>query len=190
MNAQRQSLYHMEWQALRVQLLGNWSTKESVQWCYDQLVTYVSLSGYALYTYNGDIEYIERSDDWYITRLYQVVNLLDAVRMGYSGQGMLDTDLDKYFCSRRDIFSEAYHDRGRNYPMATFAVPTVEEIQEDCRLVGRDLSRKILTDLRKRRDFAIRKSAMPTRELKMRSVQQNRPELLWAINAIETSGVV
>ncbi len=190
MNAQRQSLYHMEWQALRVQLLGNWSTKESVQWCFNQLTAYVNSSGVALFSYTGEVEYIGQADDWYITRLYQVVNLLDAVRMGYSGQGVLDTDLDKYFCTRRVTFMDAYHGFRAASPAVGFVVPTVEDIQEDCRLIGRNLSRKILTDLRKRRDFAIRKSAMPTNELRLRSVQQNRPELLWAINAIETSGVV
>ncbi len=176
MNAQRQSLYHMEWQALRIQLLGNWHS--SPQICQNL----VMLNKYIYTACSMD------SLDMLMTREYQVVNLLDAVCMGYSGQGHGGGPLDLAVKGGRQIFQNAY--RRLTGEGHKFVVPTEEEIREDCRLIGKDLTKKILTDLRKRRDFAIRKSAMPTNELRLRSVQQNRPELLWAINAIETSGVV
>lgn len=77
----RAVLYDVEWQRLRVSLLGSWNG--SVQENIDKLRDYV-----------GD-----GSDS---CKVYRVLNCLNAVRMGYSGQGLRGTQDDEAVRLYRD----------------------------------------------------------------------------------------
>lgn len=173
MNEQRLSLYDIEWQCLRVQLLGNWDTLEKVNDNLDRLDAYIQPD-------------VDTSTETYITRLYQVLNLLDAVRMGYSGQGVSLSKEDIEVMGYRDIVQAKYYKiRSRHPGPAHFVVPTREQIIQDMRDIPRELAHKIYDNLRNRRRLALSKIKFGTQETKERLLAKNRPELLWALDAME-----
>jgi len=66
-------LYNVQWQELRVSLLRYWVSEQGARRNIAALEYYLSY---------------ESSIDERATRLWRVVNLLNAVRMSYSGQGL------------------------------------------------------------------------------------------------------
>jgi len=98
----KQLLYRPSWQGLRVGLLqenslnGGWTTEEGVEFNIDCLRHYVNMDNHAILfqaaTECRAMGYAieqERS-----LRLFRTINLLNATRMGYSGQGLRGTDQD------------------------------------------------------------------------------------------------
>lgn len=91
----KQVLYDIEWQDLRTKLLsrhrddGGWATVEGA-------TTNISM----LEDYLGDL-----TD---VSKLWRVINLLDAVRMGYSGQRRTGSPQDQMVKEYRDDLNIQY----------------------------------------------------------------------------------
>lgn len=88
MNVSKAVLYSVQWQKLRVSLLGNFNHEEGVK------VNICKISNYIQETILDEIETARR--------LWRAINLLNAVRMGYHGQGLVGTMMDKHIISYRD----------------------------------------------------------------------------------------
>jgi hypothetical protein len=92
-NEQRLLLYCSRWQALRVGCLkaysndGGWTTTEGTERALQQLGEYT-----------GDGGTVENT----LVRLWRVINCLNAVRMGYSGQGLRGTESDQLVTAVRN----------------------------------------------------------------------------------------
>lgn len=133
MNDQRLVLYSVSWQALRVQLKGSWGSVEGVRNNLKVLGRYLD----------------DHWDDQ--TRLWQVTNLLNAVRMGYSGMGLVDSDQDRTLVAARAKVRAAYSkamfsDRG-----VRFEIPTEDDIKRDWAALDPKVRLMITDDLIKRR---------------------------------------
>ena len=100
MNMQRLFLYSSYWQGLRVGMLaehstvGGWTTvtgtEQNLEKCW---------------------RYIDQRDitaEQYYLRLWRVLNALNAVRMGYSGQGKANSAPDKLVLEARLELSDTY----------------------------------------------------------------------------------
>ena len=102
MNNQKAVLYDVEWQTLRVNTLtqnneyGGWNTVEGVKENVNKLSTYILNT---------------RDKQEYFYRLWRVLNMLNAVRMGYSGTKQVDTTQDNLVKAFRDDVSQEYHKR-------------------------------------------------------------------------------
>lgn len=86
-------LYDVEWQILRVNMLGTWGMVSSARTNYDVLTEY----------YHKAVESHEAK-----RRLWRIVNYLNAVRMGYSGQKMYGSDVDNLLVEKRKFFQDEY----------------------------------------------------------------------------------
>lgn len=130
MNDKKQALYWPLWQKLRVSLLGGWTTLEGTKANIDLLN-----------------RYLENWDD--VTRLWQVTNLLAAVRMGNSGQGRSGSEHDRLVLAFRERVSKAYaavKDR-------SLRVPTEAEVRRDWALLTPTQQAAVLGNLTKRREL-------------------------------------
>lgn len=88
-------LYSVPWQTLRVDLLGNWTTTEGAKENLARLTNYI---GFGVDRKNPQLR--DKSNAF--TRTWQVRNLLNAVRMGYSGQGVFESERSKLVEEYRD----------------------------------------------------------------------------------------
>jgi hypothetical protein len=102
----RKVLYRPSWQALRVSMLGEyeaaggWNTFTGAGNNVKRLKHYVIFSDFAYEAHTmGYAWEFEKS-----IRLYRVINCLNAVRMGYSGQGLQGSNVDKLVRQTRDDF--------------------------------------------------------------------------------------
>lgn len=97
-------LYDVEWQKLRVSLLaenkedGGFTTFEGT------LDNIEQLGNYCEQVMTDE----EGWEDEYLKRLYRCLNLLNAVRMGYSGQGLKGSQQDDFVRRIRDSYSWSY----------------------------------------------------------------------------------
>lgn len=175
MNLQHLSLYHIEWQSLRMQLLGKWHTTESIQESMFSLFRYVETAR------ETDTQSMR------LTRAYQVINLLDAVRVGYHGLGIEGCAYDKAVERGYEFFRDVYHSVRITTKPANFIVPTEQEIKEDCAIIGKARSAEILANLYSRKRFNMHKVKYvgAGAEAKEAIVRKNHPELIWAIEAME-----
>ena len=95
MTLHKEILYDVKWQSLRVTLLGNFGTFEGVKLNVSKMETYI----------RGTKDDIEKG-----RRLWRVLNLLNAVRMGYNGQKLVGTRMDKFITMYRDHVQEVRKD--------------------------------------------------------------------------------
>ena len=101
MNNQKAVLYDVNWQVLRVNTLGQnndsggWNSAEGAN------VNITKLRHYIIAT---------KDKQEYYYRLWRVLNMLNAVRMGYSGTKQTDTEQDVLVRQFRDIISKRYHE--------------------------------------------------------------------------------
>ena len=86
-------LYDVNWQRLRVSLLGKFVTPEGMK---DNL--------------NRLDQYIKEASDPQETfhRLWRAVNLLNAVRMGFSGMDLYGSKQDKFLLIQRAVWAQQY----------------------------------------------------------------------------------
>jgi hypothetical protein len=109
-------LYDVEWQKLRVSLLakndsrGGFTTFKGVANNMRRLNDYVF--GVGEFRMGGD-ESI--TDEEMALRLWRAINLLNATRMGYSGQGKKGDVEDVLIESFRNSYRDAYTDRMKTY---------------------------------------------------------------------------
>lgn len=106
----RELMYRPSWQGLRVSFLsenrtdGGWTTYEGTQANLKELDYYVigeeQFSDYKLEAasmgWSGNVELS--------VRLYRAINCLNAVRMGYSGQSLQDSQQDQSVMTLRNAF--------------------------------------------------------------------------------------
>lgn len=178
MNRQRISIYDIEWQCLRINLQGKWHNMEGVAKNLAQLMAYLGKE--------QDVETHE-----YGTRLYRMVNLLDAVKMGHNGLGFAGTEEGLLVRTFSKTLSAWYMDfRIRLEGPLNFVAPTAAEIHDDCLLIGMQRTNNILQDLYARRSLATykvkHKAKVEIDTVQAREIlKENRPELFWAIDVME-----
>ena len=121
MTIQKDVLYDVEWQVLRVSCLkdfhpkGGWIKTEGVKDNLDRLNDYITKSGLTWQ------EYFRRS--------WRVLNCLNAVREGYSGQGRADDYNDKLVTEFRDFVQKLYRQlKGKDYDFGEW---DWEEVKSD-----------------------------------------------------------
>ena len=99
MNNQRNILYNVKWQKLRVSLLGKFVSEKGMQKNLLKLNEYLN-------------ETSDSSEK--ICRLYRVINLLNGTRMGFSGMGLYNTPQDKKLVAYREILQKEYTELKNN----------------------------------------------------------------------------
>jgi hypothetical protein len=150
MKDQKLCLYNVEWQKLRVSLLGNWAEVQSTWKNLDTLDSYIS--------YGVGIQYR--------TRLWRVLNLLNAVRMGYSGQKRFNSEQSKMVEKFRDEIQERYEKSTGNY-----IVDSEDKIKTDWLKLKDFQKDQILNNLKNR--------------LKLHSKSKHRDELRWFLKIVD-----
>lgn len=135
MNAQKQSLYNVSWQCLRVRMLGGWTTVEGTQRNIAALRAYLQIPRLS-----------ERH-----TRLWRVLNLLNAVRMGNSGQGKAGSEHDQLVRDFRDQVSAQYKAL-KAAGGVLFVVDSDTKVLEDWRALPEQDRQNVLHNLRDRSD--------------------------------------
>lgn len=174
LNAQKQCLYTVEWQTLRVQLLGTWTDDISVGRNTARLVSYIQ---------KGVPINSSKESSVLRTRYWQVLNLLNAVRMSNHGTGHVHSSADKIIVGFQGWCSVRYTEY--TFRGADFILPTKEEILSDLPFAGAWV-KPIRDDLRKRVVTAIYKQTRAkSREEAERLVRANRPELFWFLDILE-----
>jgi hypothetical protein len=129
-------LYNIEWQTLRVSFLGKWNAYDSAR--------ANLLQG---------LEYITAASDLneQYTRLWRMVNLLNAVRMGYSGQNRLDSDVALMVAQWRDKWSNGLYELKRQG--ADYVVDSDDKIREDWAKLEFRVQKAIASNLNGRLDL-------------------------------------
>jgi len=100
MTNQKSSLYDVEWQVLRVNTLaqntsaGGWNTEIGVEANLEKFRRYVMGT---------------KDSQEYTNRLWRILNMLNAVRMGYNGTNQAGTNQDKAVILFRDMVSKRYN---------------------------------------------------------------------------------
>jgi hypothetical protein len=125
LNAQKISLYDMSWQALRLELKGNWHSN------YDDNISKLK-------------EYIEPANSM---KLYRVVNLLSAVRMGFHGSKLVGSKADKAIVAFHLECSQLYARSNKSFTL------TMSDIAEQVKRANIDVLIRISADLQHRLDL-------------------------------------
>ena len=137
LNPQKLTLYSTPWQILRVSLLkgnqggaqgaGGFTTPQGTQANIERLRTYLGESP------NVD-------------QLWRVLNLLNAVRMGNSGQGKWESEHDKLVVGFRDEVQKLYNDlKGKG--AAKFTPPTEAQMKIELASASADDLQRVATNL-------------------------------------------
>jgi len=104
-------LYRPSWQSLRVSFLkdnrndGGWTTGEGARKNLTELEAYVK--GYSPFDTSIQFEPQQmgyRGVHEEAARLYRAINCLNAVRMGYSGQGVSESIIDHLVLDQRNMY--------------------------------------------------------------------------------------
>lgn len=147
MEASKQTLYWPHWQALRVALLGSWNTQAGVNNNLNRLR-----------------QYYEESPS--LDRAWRIVNLLNAVRMGYSGQGTFESVMSQLVVTARRDYTAAM----KTFAVKSYSPPTEEDVLREWAEVPSAVRAKILTNLSNR--------------LANHSDSAHREELRWFLRTI------
>lgn len=153
MQAQKLTLYNVSWQALRVSLLGKWTSTAGTVANLRDLEVYLAQSPAA-----------ER-----LSRLWRVLNALNAVRMGNSGQGAANTERDVLVREFRDKVSVEYAVAKR---AGTFVVDTPETIRAEWKMLSPFVRAAILDNLGRRQ--------------KLHKDSPHRPELAHFLSLVQS----
>jgi hypothetical protein len=177
--AQRLCLYDVEWQILRVSLLGKWDTNAGSLTALRQLETYVWLDAK------------NTNEDVMASRLHRCINLMNTVRMSWYGSNKIDSVGDIKLIQVHDAMQCAYDNF--NYKANTkkgkieWEVPTAEQIRNECAVVPIRYVEAVLKDLNRCFTFAVYKTKGATKEISIEQVNKNLPELVWAKEAYYTA---
>jgi hypothetical protein len=163
MNQQhKQILYDVGWQILRIQLLaknndtGGWATLFGASFNLKRLDAYLGK---------------EPS----LAKIWRVLNLLDAVRMGYSGQQRTGSSQDKLVKRERDRVSKVYKEM---VSQCSFEIPSEEEIIGDIKKAPEEGLKNVYIDLYNRWDK--HRSSSYRNELRrfLDLIEENRTEVV------------
>ena len=127
-------VYSIPWQLLRVQLLSRYSEKGG----FDHV--------------EGVRENIQKLKDYLgskreINKVWQVLNLLNATRMGFASQGDIGTPKDKLLVKYRDEISDTYKALKETQE---FKPDTDSEIRADVSKATPELLERVYRDLKSR----------------------------------------
>lgn len=136
MIASKQVLYNVAWQKLRVSLLGGWTTAEGTTANINRLRAYINAKA--------------SDDNEELSRLWRSLNLLNAIRMGYSGQQLTGSRQDDLVREYRDTVSKEYKALKSK---AQFVVDDDAKIKSDWKALDEASKKAILGNLQKRRDL-------------------------------------
>lgn len=139
----KENLYNVKWQALRVSLLSYFPTEDGVKRNIGLLKEYIS-------SFTDDY-------DEYL-KLWRVINLLNAVRMGYNGQGLDGTKQDEMIIDFRSTCQDRYKelkDKGLTFKHADWS--KIKSDLESLYESDREVFNKIYDNLNKRIDFSMNK---------------------------------
>lgn len=134
----KQCLYDPDWQAIRMECKGLWGTRGGARAAVTILAQYV------------------HDQNFTITSYWRTLNLLNAVRMGYHGQGLVNSDMDKTVRAMQAIASTNYKHKikkithGKGSPK--FDVLSDAETLRRWRVLDVEVQHAIKLDLRKRWD--------------------------------------
>jgi len=154
MNLSKNTLYDVKWQVLRVSLLGKWNDEKGVDESLEKLSTYLKEGAGPTFS-----------------KLWRILNLLNAVRMGYSGVGKFESDLSEKVAKYRNQISMLHvslKELGAVYDKVT-----AEDIQNDWK------------ELDEKTQKAIRKNLLM--RLKLHSDSKFRDELRWFLDLTKES---
>ena len=174
----RMCLYDFEWQVLRVQLEGSWTTLDGARNNLDMLEAYLW----------SDTWSIGQKDHVLISRLYRILNYLDAVRMGYHGMGAGDTDKSHLVANYNEVIRDQYTSyQALKDWHGNWEIPSEDSYKEDLAIAGKYWGQKVVESLHKRWIFAMYKAGGRSKaratQIEER-VKKSRPELLWALNTL------
>lgn len=130
MKPNKQTLYNVRWQKLRVSLLGGWTSAEGTAANIEQLRAYLSKA-------NGQSDRFSRS--------WRMLNALNAVRMGNSGQGKSQSAHDELVMRYRDQVGKVYHEL--KAAGATFKIDSDEKVLADWAALDENSKKAILKNL-------------------------------------------
>ncbi len=188
LSEQRLSLYTVDWQNRRVRMKGSWANPAVLARTIERLDAYL---------WDGkliDQETTVKGE--YVTRLWRIVNLLDAVYMGWKDKD-LDTSHQKAFLEYKGRVATLYHevleahrkaerDLGISWRWGSVGyVPTMEAAW---RHLNDSEQKAIIQDLVQRFKNTVRRAA---RRFKLQDPVQialkDRPELFWFIERVSPS---
>lgn len=132
----KQSLYWPRWQAIRVGLLGGWTTLEGTRRNLATVKNYLQAAA---------------GTEMETTATWQVLNLLNAVRMGNSGQGTAGSQWDTEVLRFREQLSKRYRelvDAG-----GQLVVPTDDQVRQGWASLSPVVQQSIVRNLTKRREL-------------------------------------
>lgn len=129
LSMQKMSLYNVEWQALRVSLLGKWNNVTNVT---ENINVY-------LRPYLG-----EKPSK---TKLWRVLNYLNAVRMGLSGQGKFYSFASRIVKDFRDEVQDQYN---KCHPDEGFEIDMDDKIKADWNELDEKMQKRIYANLHNR----------------------------------------
>lgn len=163
----RSLIYNVRWQTIRVSMLDSWNTTVAVVENIDELRSYLT----EVYNSGNDAEYL--------TRCYRIINYMNAIRMGFSGQGFTGTNVDDLVLNFRIEVQKAQADIIAKIEKGFHVEPIKwEDVEKDLRSLYYDdvnMFKEIKTDLGKRRGAA----------LKRHNTDKHRPELLMFLDLMD-----
>lgn len=177
LSRQRLSLYVCDWQRLRMMCKGNWADESGTQLCFMNLDLYIT-DGQKI-----DDKAVIKGE--YKTRLYRVVNMLDAVYMGWKNKGSGSSHENMFLAYKNKASSDYWTAQlDKTAAWSTVADPTM--IREQWNALDVRMRKDIVADLRQRWNKTVKKeidkgeSATEAFEI----VLENRPELFWFMSIV------
>lgn len=162
----RACLYNVEWQIIRVGMLGSWNTVREVVDNIAELARYIQ-------QVNPEIK-SDRAEA--ASRYYRVINYMNAIRMGYSGQGLTGSTQDNMVREFRDSLQKE-QDKYK-LQQHSKAVDGIEQVKCDLQSLYWDdpeCFKNILNNLNKRKTVAT----------KRHNTTKHRPELVSFVELME-----
>ena len=132
----KQILYDVEWQILRTQLLAKNNARGGWASVFGAFCNLQRLKNYL-------------GEKPTLARVWRVLNLLDAVRMGYSGQRRTGSFQDKQVKKERERLSKLY---SKMVSQDSFEIPSEEETIRDIAKAQEEDLKKVYVDLYNRWD--------------------------------------
>lgn len=156
LDPRKQCIYNVEWQALRVGLLGRWNTFEGARENCERIA-----------------EYLNATPEPNYTRYWRVLNALNGVIMGYNGQPALKNSIiHQHVASFRNQVSAVYFNLQIPRPeKPEFEVDTSTDVLMAWRRLDVGQQAAIFFDLEKR--------------LKLHSTSKHREELRWFLDIVK-----
>lgn len=186
---QRLSLYVSDWQQRRILMKGNWADMKSLPSILQ------SLEDYAEAGRVWDLDHFQQGQPIgeYVTRMWRIVNLLDAVYMGWKDK-QLKTNAQQAFLVFKQVMASKYHQeldilrheqKEHRRAWQWKAVTEHSEVLKQWREVSPDCQKRLVIDLAHRFSSTVRKAkAKHALQDPIKIAVRDRPELFWFLEVI------